>query len=244
MRVMSHIGMRAKGWIVRDACWLRPIVGAVVGMLAPALVCYLAQAYPLQIEQAAYLHPSELIDPQVQASMGIVGAFLSAALAFDSIMRDSSLLRPAVLGAALLSVAIGCLVTPLCAAFPPLTAFMCWLYCPESMLFARGYENRLSMRLIRDALQGIIACIVMGMVDCWMMRSIELINGGVAGLAGVRGVVFSIGFILVCACGAQMARRRGSVQPIALVISCVSQFLMIWFWVAFSTWVLVWICVI
>lgn len=239
MRAPRRLDALVKGISMHGRVCMLPLLGIVVGLIAVALVSYLIYAYPLRSEVIPYLQPSRSIGYPLQSSICRVGAFLSSALIFGSIMRGHDVMRVATIPVGFVSVALGCMTVPFLAAFPPLTALLCRLYCPDDLCYPRESGYRFRPWVVGDHVQMLAACIAMDVMAFSMMSGLDRLSFH-RDLDAVIRVMVVIMCVVVGVCGYRMIRRRGRVQPWTMVLSSAYHLVEIWFWICFCAGLLIW----
>ena len=137
------------------------------GLAAVGLCALFAFCLPFGEDYRQVASASPFLFKDTQLSLCALNAFLIAGTSFVLLMRRSSGSKAAMalMGAA--SALSGCLLAPLCAAFPPVALLLCRINCPERLYFPRPYSLAESRkRKLPVAAEDLLSMLEVCLVDC------------------------------------------------------------------------------
>lgn len=222
---------------------LRKIFEQVVRFGASLVACCIVQfgagSRDVGIGWASGLSQSLLFSSGVQNCFCALSVFLIVWIGIGSLLKSRKRVAGKLIAGGVLFVGGAWALPPLSAAFPPFSAFLCWLACPESFYFPRCYAAPKGGSIVCILLEAIVAfgsliALALAMACATLQLEAErhvllLFWSGVVALVSIAAYVLRI-------------RGRREAPPLSVQItSMLYHSLEIWVWSSFGVMVWCWL---
>lgn len=222
---------------------LRKIFEQVVRFGASLVACCIVQfgagSRDVGIGWASGLSQSLLFSSGVQNCFCALSVFLIVWIGIGSLLKSRKRVAGKLIAGGVLFVGGAWALFPLSAAFPPFSAFLCWLACPESFYFPRCYAAPKGGSIVCILLEVIVAfgsliALALAMACATLQLEAErhvllLFWSGVVALVSIAAYVLRI-------------RGRREAPPLSVQItSMLYHSLEIWVWSSFGVMVWCWL---
>lgn len=222
---------------------LRKIFEQAVRFGASLVACCIVQfgagSRDVGIGWASGLSQSLPFSSGVQNYLFALSAFLIVWIGIGSLLKSRKRAAGKLIAGGVLFVGGAWALSPLSAAFPPFSAFLCWLACPESFYFPRCYAAPKGGSAVCILLEVIVAfgsliALAFAMACATLQLEAErhvllLFWSGVVALVGIAAYVLRM-------------RGRREAPPLSVQItSMLYHSLEIWVWSSFDVMVWFWL---
>lgn len=222
---------------------LRKIFEQAVRFGASLVACCIVQfgagSRDVGIGWASGLSQSLPFSSGVQNYLFALSAFLIVWIGIGSLLKSRKRAAGKLIAGGVLFVGGAWALPPLSAAFPPFSAFLCWLACPESFYFPRCYAAPKGGSAVCILLEVIVAfgsliALAFAMACATLQLEAErhvllLFWSGVVALVGIAAYVLRM-------------RGRREAPPLSVQItSMLYHSLEIWVWSSFDVMVWFWL---